>query len=148
MLIKARFDLLILADLSRRDYYPTHIVGRRVTIRSGLVAKMLEDHGFRVLIAPSFADIFYNNCFKNGMLPIRLTEEQVDDLFRRAAAHKGYKLTVDLETQTISDEHGLKLSFEVDPFRRHCLLNGLDDSGLTLGRAAKITAYETAHGIA
>ena len=108
----------------------------------------LEDYGFRSIIAPSFADIFYNNCFKNGMLPIRLSEEQVDDLFRRAAAHKGYKLTVDLQSQTISDEHGLKLSFEVDPFRRHCLLNGLDDIGLTLVQADKIAAYETAHGIA
>lgn len=108
----------------------------------------LEDYGFRSVIAPSFADIFYNNCFKNGMLPIRLTEEQVDDLFRRAAAHKGYKLTVDLETQTISDDHGLKLPFDVDSFRRHCLLHGLDDIGLTLEHADKIAAYEAAHGIA
>src|SRR6187455_1041129 len=81
----------------------------------------LEDYGFRSVIAPSFADIFYNNCFKNGMLPIRLSEEQVDDLFQRTAAHKNYKLTVDLNTQTIADDHGLKLSFEVDSFRRHCL---------------------------
>lgn len=108
----------------------------------------LEDYGFRSVIAPSFADIFYNNCFKNGMLPIRLTEEQVDDLFQRAAAHKGYKLNIDLSTQTISDDHGLKLSFDVDPFRKHCLLNGLDDIGLTLEHEAKITAYETANGIA
>jgi 3-isopropylmalate/(R)-2-methylmalate dehydratase small subunit len=108
----------------------------------------LEDYCFRSVIAPSFADIFYNNCFKNGMLPIRLSEEQVDDLFRRAAAHKGYKLTVDLESQTITDDHGLKLPFEVDSFRRHCLLNGLDDIGLTLEHADKISAYEAAHGIA
>jgi 3-isopropylmalate/(R)-2-methylmalate dehydratase small subunit len=108
----------------------------------------LEDFGFRSVIAPSFADIFYNNCFKNGMLPIHLSEAQVDDLFRRAAAHKGYKLTVDLESQTISDEHGLKLPFDVDSFRRHCLLNGLDDIGLTLAHADKISAYEVAHGIA
>src|SRR6186713_854778 len=73
----------------------------------------LEQYGFRTVLAPSFADIFYNNCFKNGMLPIRLSEAQVDDLFQRAAAHKGYKLTVDLTSQTITDEHGLKLSFEV-----------------------------------
>ena len=108
----------------------------------------LEDFGFRVLIAPSFADIFYNNCFKNGLLPIRLSEAQVDDLFRRAAAHPGYKLSVDLETRTLGDEHGLKLSFEVDDFRRHCLLNGLDDIGLTLQHADKIVAYEAAHAIA
>ncbi|MGC3968516.1 MAG: 3-isopropylmalate dehydratase small subunit [Pirellulales bacterium] len=107
----------------------------------------LEDFGFRSVIAPSFADIFYNNCFKNGMLPIRLSEEQVDDLFGRAAKHPGYKLTVDLETQTIRDDHGLQLSFEVDPFRRHCLLHGLDDIGLTLEHVDKIAAYETTHGV-
>ena len=108
----------------------------------------LEDFGFRALIAPSFADIFYNNCFKNGLLPIRLEEAQVEDLFHRAAKHPGYKLTVDLETKTISDEYGLKLSFEVDDFRRHCLLNGLDDIGLTLEHADQIAAFEAAHGIA
>ena len=108
----------------------------------------LEDYGFRVIIAPSFADIFYNNCFKNGMLPIVLSEEQVDDLFQRAAAHPGYKLTADLETRTLSDEYGLTLKFEVEDFRRHCLLNGLDDIGLTLEHADKISAYERAHGIA
>jgi 3-isopropylmalate/(R)-2-methylmalate dehydratase small subunit len=107
----------------------------------------LEDYGFRSVIAPSFADIFYNNCFKNGMLPIRLSEQQVDDLFARAAKHPGYKLTVDLNTQTVRDDHGLQISFEVDPFRRHCLLNGLDDIGLTLEHADKIAAYETAHGV-
>jgi 3-isopropylmalate/(R)-2-methylmalate dehydratase small subunit len=108
----------------------------------------LEDYGFRAIIAPSFADIFYNNCFKNGLLPIRVTEAAVDDLFRRAAQHPGYKLTVDLEQQQITDGFGLTLPFEVDSFRRHCLLNGLDDIGLTLAHEAKITAYEQAHGIA
>ena len=107
----------------------------------------LDDYGFKVLIAPSFADIFYNNCFKNGMLPIRLSEAQVDDLFLRAAK-PGYKLTVDLETCTISDDTGLKIPFDVEPFRRHCLLNGLDDIGLTLEHESKISAYEAAHGIA
>lgn len=107
----------------------------------------LEDYGFRSIIAPSFADIFYNNCFKNGMLPIRLSEAQVDDLFARAAKHPGYRLSVDLESQTIKDDFGLTLSFEVDPFRRHCLLNGLDDIGLTLAHVDKIAAYEAAHGI-
>jgi len=108
----------------------------------------LEDWGFRVLIAPSFADIFYNNCFKNGMLPIVLSEAEVDELFGRAAAHPGYQLNADLETCTLSDEHGLSLPFEVEEFRRHCLLNGLDDIALTLMHEDKIAAYERAHGIA
>jgi len=108
----------------------------------------LEDYGFRVLLAPSFADIFYNNCFKNGMLPIRLSETQIDDLFARAARTPGYQLTVDLTTQTISDGAGLQISFEVDEFRKHCLLNGLDDIGLTLVHADKILDYERRHGIA
>jgi 3-isopropylmalate/(R)-2-methylmalate dehydratase small subunit len=105
----------------------------------------LEDYGFRVVIAPSFADIFYNNCFKNGMLPIKLDEAAVDDLFARAAAHQGYKLTVDLQKQTIGDGFGLTLPFEVDPFRRQCLLEGLDDIGLTLAHEPEIAAYEQAH---
>jgi len=108
----------------------------------------LENWGFRVLIAPSFADIFYNNCFKNGMLPIVLAEEQVDELFRRAAKHRGYELSADLETCTLSDAHGLSIKFDVEPFRRHCLLHGLDDIGLTLEHEDKIAAYESAHGIA
>ena len=101
-----------------------------------------------MLIAPSFADIFFNNCFKNGMLPIALDEATVDDLFARAAAHAGYELTVDLESSTITDEHGLELAFEVDAFRRRCLLEGLDDIGLTLQHEADIAAYEKARGIA
>ncbi len=104
----------------------------------------LEDFGFRVIIAPSFADIFYNNCFKNGMLPIQLSEQQVDDLFTQAAKHEGYKLTADLESSTLSDSHGFSTKFEVQPFRRHCLLNGLDDIGLTLEHEEKISAYEAA----
>ncbi len=107
----------------------------------------LDDYGFRVVIAPSFADIFYNNCFKNGMLPIRLDEATVDDLFKRAAGDN-LRLTVDLENRTISDESGLKIPFEVEEFRRHCLLGGLDDIGLTLAESDKIAAYETAHGLA
>lgn len=108
----------------------------------------LADYGFRVLIAPSFADIFYNNCFKNGMLPVKLDEPVLDDLFARAAAHPGYTLTVDLEQRTISDGLGLSLKFEVDDFRRHCLLHGLDDIGLTLEHEADIAAYERTRGIA
>jgi 3-isopropylmalate/(R)-2-methylmalate dehydratase small subunit len=108
----------------------------------------LEDWGFRVIVAPSYADIFYNNCFKNGMLPIKLSEIEVDELFRRAASHPGYKLTADLATRTLSDEHGLSIPFEVEEFRRHCLLNGLDDVGLTLVHVDKIAEYERAHGVA
>ena len=104
----------------------------------------LEDYGFRVLIAPSFADIFYNNCFKNGLLPIRLDEAAVDDLFARVAAQPGYRLTVDLAAGRISDERGLSLQFEVDAFRRQCLLEGLDDIGLTLGQEDQIARYERA----
>lgn len=107
----------------------------------------LDDYGFRVVIAPSFADIFYNNCFQNGMLPISLDDADVEELFRRTAAHRGYQLTVDLEQQTITDEHGLRLHFDVDGFRRDCLLNGLDNIALTLAHGDKIAAYETAHGI-
>ncbi len=105
----------------------------------------LADYGFAVLIAPSFADIFYNNCFKNGLLPIRLPEEQVDELFRRAGVHPGYVLAADLVSCTLNDRHGLTLKFEIDPFRRECLLQGLDDIGLTLAHADKIVAYERAH---
>jgi 3-isopropylmalate/(R)-2-methylmalate dehydratase small subunit len=105
----------------------------------------LEDYGFRVIVAPSFADIFYNNCFKNGMLPIRLSEEQVEELFQREAKHRPYELTADLESCTLSDAHGSSVKFDVEPFRRHCLLNGLDDIGLTLEHEDKIAAYEARH---
>ncbi len=107
----------------------------------------LENYGFRTILAPSFADIFYNNSFKNGVLPIVLSEEQIEDIFQRTAKTEGYKLTVDLEKMTITDDQGLSLSFTVDDFRRHCLLNGLDDIALTLAHADKITAYEAAHGM-
>ena len=80
------------------------------------------DYGFRVVIAPSFADIFYNNCFKNGILPVTLTDAQMDELFSRAESRDNYALTVDLESQTISDDNGLRYSFDIDPFRKHCLL--------------------------
>jgi 3-isopropylmalate/(R)-2-methylmalate dehydratase small subunit len=106
----------------------------------------IENYGFRVVIAPSFADIFYNNCFKNGVLPIRLSEEEVASLFQRAAKG-GYKLKVDLNACRISGDDGLSLSFEVDASRRHCLLNGLDDIALTLQQADKIAAYERSRGM-
>lgn len=102
----------------------------------------LTDFGFRVVIAPSFADIFFNNSFKTGLLPIALPEEVVDQLFREVAADKGYQLTVDLEKQQIIKPDGSVIPFEVDAFRRHCLLEGLDDIGLTLQHADDIRAYE------
>ena len=102
----------------------------------------LEDYGFRVIIAPSFADIFYNNCFKNGLLPIVLNEDSVDQLFREAEGQEGYELEVDLEAKTVTTPSGQAFGFEVDDFRRHCLLNGLDDIGVTLEGADDIKAYE------
>ncbi|WP_168119101.1 3-isopropylmalate dehydratase small subunit [Paenibacillus sp. HB172176] len=103
------------------------------------------DYGYKVIIAPSYADIFYNNCFKNGILPVKLSEEQVEDLFQRTAAHEGYKLTVDLENKKLRDDYGLELGFELDEHRRQFLLQGLDDIGLTLQHEDAITAYEQKH---
>jgi len=103
------------------------------------------DYGFRVIIAPSYADIFYNNCFKNGLLPVTLPNEQVDELFERTEQNEGYRLTVDLEKQTLSDERGLNWKFEIDAFRRQCLLNGWDDIGLTLRLEDRIQEYEQNH---
>lgn len=102
----------------------------------------LNEYGFRTVIAPSFADIFYNNCFKNGMLPVVLSESDVDDLFNECFANIGYQLTVDLENQKVIIPSGKEYSFEVDAFRKHCLLNGLDDIGLTLQHADDIKAFE------
>ncbi|EAT13556.1 3-isopropylmalate dehydratase small subunit [Bermanella marisrubri] len=102
----------------------------------------LEDFGFQVIIAPSFADIFFNNCFKNGLLPIVLDESIVDGLFKEVEANSGYKLTVDLENQVIEKPDGGTIEFNVDSFRKHCLLNGLDDIGITLQDADDIKAYE------
>ncbi|MCL2347529.1 MAG: 3-isopropylmalate dehydratase small subunit [Planctomycetaceae bacterium] len=102
----------------------------------------LADYGFRVLIAPSFADIFYNNSFKNGMLPIKLSDEQVESLFQLAEQKKPLTLTVDLENMWITDGDRLSIAFELDDFRRNCLLKGLDDIGLTLEHEDKIARYE------
>ena len=103
------------------------------------------DYGFRVAIAPSFADIFYNNCFKNGILPITLKDTEVDELFRRTEATPGYQITADLPGQTVSDASGLKYHFEMDPFRKEVLLDGLDDIGLTMKHESMITEYEKSH---
>ncbi len=102
----------------------------------------LLDYGFKVVIASSIADIFRNNCFQNGMLPIILSEETVNKLLDSAKKIPGYKITVDLENQTVSDGETFSAKFDVDPFRRHCLINGLDDIGLTLQNEAKITEFE------
>jgi 3-isopropylmalate/(R)-2-methylmalate dehydratase small subunit len=102
----------------------------------------LLDHGFRVLIAPSYADIFYNNCFKNGVLPITLDETLITQLFDEVTRQEGYSLRVDLETQTIRKPSGEQLQFQIDPFRRKCLLEGLDDISLTLLHEEKIRSHE------
>ncbi len=102
----------------------------------------LQQYGFRALIAPSFADIFFNNCFKNGLLPIVLPEAQVAKLFDEVAAFPGYELTVDLERQVIVKPQGEELPFDVQPFRKYCLMNGFDDIGLTLRQSDKIKAFE------
>jgi 3-isopropylmalate/(R)-2-methylmalate dehydratase small subunit len=107
----------------------------------------IADYGFRALIAPSFADIFYNNCFKNGVLPICLADEIVEHLFRRVAAQSGYQLTVDLQECTICDQKDLRIGFSVDPARRHALLEGLDDIAVTLRHEADIAAFEAARGM-
>ncbi len=101
------------------------------------------DYGFRAILAPSYADIFYNNCFKNGILPVTLSNEQMDELFRRTEKTEGYRLTVDLEQQVVTGDRGLRYSFTVDPFRRECLLKGLDDIGLTLVHEREISSFES-----
>lgn len=105
----------------------------------------LEDFGFRVVIASSYADIFYNNCFKNGMLPIILAADIIDGLFNQVAASVGYELRVDLQAQTVTTPNGAVYTFEVDAFRKHCLLNGLDDIGLTMQQQDKIKLFEARH---
>ena len=102
----------------------------------------LGEFGFRAILAPSFADIFANNCFKNGMLPITLTAAQIEEIMSRAQQHEAYELTVDLERQTVEDSHGLSILFVVGEFQRYCLLQGLDDIGLTLRHEGAIRAYE------
>lgn len=102
----------------------------------------LDDYGFRAIIAPSFADIFFNNCYKNGLLPIVLSEEIVDKLFNEVAQNTGYQLTINLENQTVTTPSGEAFSFDITEHRKHCLLNGLDEIGLTLQHADEIKAFE------
>jgi 3-isopropylmalate/(R)-2-methylmalate dehydratase small subunit len=133
-------------ELNKPRYQNSHILIARNNFGCGSSREhapwALLDYGFKVIIAPSFADIFHNNCFKNGILPIVLPEETVDQLFKNVAAKEGYKLTVDLENNKITDDQGLEISFSVDPYRRECLLQGLDDIGITLMQEDKIAAYE------
>ncbi len=102
----------------------------------------IEDYGFRALIGTSFADIFFNNCFKNGLLPIKLPAAEVDALFDQVSVTPGYKLRIDLDAQTVTRPDGKVIPFDVDPFRKYCLLNGFDDIGLTLRHADKIREFE------
>jgi len=102
----------------------------------------LADYGFRAIIAPSFADIFANNCMKNGLLPVTLTDAEVGELLQRAKETEGYQLTVDLEKKSVADGRGFSAAFEIGDFQRHCLLEGLDDIGLTMQHEAEIAAYE------
>jgi 3-isopropylmalate/(R)-2-methylmalate dehydratase small subunit len=102
----------------------------------------LADYGFKVIIAPSYADIFFNNCFKNGILPIVLSNEYVDNFFGLSGGGSALELTVDLEAQTLTMADGEKITFDVDPFRKHCLIEGLDDIGLTLRHSERIQAFE------
>ena len=105
------------------------------------------DYGFKALISPSFADIFYNNCFQNGILPVAIKESQVNEIMNKTLAVPNYTLTVNLESQTVEDEHGLQISFEIEEFRRYCLLNGFDNLGLTLLHEDKISDYERRHNL-
>lgn len=104
----------------------------------------LVDYGFRAIIAPSYADIFNNNCYKNGILPVVLSEAVIDSLLSTLKTSLGSVMTVDLESQTVTGPNGFTATFNVDPFKKHCMVNGLDDIGLTLQHEAKITAYEAA----
>ncbi|MED0674294.1 3-isopropylmalate dehydratase small subunit [Aneurinibacillus thermoaerophilus] len=133
-------------ELNKPRYKGAHILLARNNFGCGSSREhapwALLDYGFKVIIAPSFADIFHNNCFKNGILPIVLPEETVDRLFRNITETEGYKLTVDLENNKITDEQGLEIAFSVDAYRRECLLKGLDDIGITLMHEDKIAEYE------
>lgn len=138
-------------ELNRPEYQGATILLARRNFGCGSSREhapwAIADYGFRVVIASSFADIFYNNSFKNGILLIKFPEKTIDELFQRAAKKPGWQLTVDLEKRLVTDADGLSLSFELDEFRRNCLLNGLDDIGLTLQRENEILAWEKAHGV-
>ena len=132
--------------LNRESYRDAEILLARENFACGSSREhavwALLDFGIRVVIAPSYADIFYNNSFKNGLLPIALGSERVDQLFAESQAQPDYRLTVDLERQLVTTPQGVEMDFEIDGFRRYCLLNGLDDIGLTMQKSDRITAFE------
>ncbi len=138
-------------ELNRPEYRDATILLARRNFGCGSSREhapwAIADYGFRVVLASSFADIFYNNSFKNGYLPVALAEEQIEELFQREKKHRPYKLNVNLEKREITDNFGLKITFDIDEFRRECLMNGWDDVGLTLRFEEKIQDYEKAHGI-
>lgn len=144
-------------DLSRREKNPEFVLNQTPYEKASiLIARenfgcgssrehapwAIEDYGFKVILAPSFADIFFNNCFKNGLLPIVLPNETIDLLFKAIYANKGYTVTIDLENQFIVLPSNEKISFQVDAFRKHCLMHGLDDIGLTMQHSESIKAFE------
>ena len=132
--------------LNQERYKNANILVTRQNFGSGSSREhapwALLDFGIRSILAPSFADIFYNNCFKNGILPVRLPEDQIDRLFREIPGQNGYRITIDLPSQAVILPDGTRWSFDVDPFRKKCLLEGLDDIGLTLVYKDQIAAYE------
>ncbi|WP_339062151.1 3-isopropylmalate dehydratase small subunit [Tepidibacillus marianensis] len=134
-------------ELNQERYQGSNILVARVNFGCGSSREhapwALLDYGFQAIIAPSFADIFYNNCFKNGILPIKLSEEEVEQIFQKVKVKEGYQLTINLAEQTINDDEGLHFSFEVDPYRKHLLFNGLDDIEISLEHEEKIKSYET-----
>ena len=144
-------------DLSRREKNPEFVLNQTPYEKASiLIARenfgcgssrehapwAIEDYGFKAILAPSFADIFFNNCFKNGLLPIVLPNETIDNLFKAIYANKGYTVTIDLENQFIVLPSNEKISFQVDAFRKHCLMHGLDDIGLTMQHSESIKAFE------
>jgi len=132
--------------LNRDPYQHAQIILARENFACGSSREhavwALMDFGIRVVIAPSYADIFYNNSFKNGLLPIALSDAQVDQLFVEVESQRGYQLSVDLERQVVSTAEGIEMAFEIDAFRKYCLLNGLDDIGLTMQKSDLITSFE------
>jgi 3-isopropylmalate/(R)-2-methylmalate dehydratase small subunit len=132
--------------LNQERYKNANILVTRQNFGSGSSREhapwALLDFGIRSILAPSFADIFYNNCFKNGILPVRLPEDRIDRLFREIPAQNGYRITIDLPSQAVILPDGTRWTFEIDPFRKKCLLEGLDDIGLTLAYKDQIAAYE------
>ena len=138
-------------ELNRSEFAGASILVARNNFGSGSSREhavwALSDYGFKTVLAPSFADIFFNNCFKNGVLPVVLDEEVISDIFARVEKNPGYQLTVDLEKQQVTDEHGLAAQFQVEPARRERMLQGLDDIAMTLQSEELISKYEAEHGI-